>query len=444
MNTRRLVPLVMAVVLAVSSCDSGTAGLGAAPTAAASHGLVPVTVTVPAGMDGAPLDQERQVLVPRGWTLSVYARVPSARLAAWAPDDTLLVSVPRSGQVVRLTQDGRRVDVLLDGLDQPHGLAFSGSTLYVAQSDRVDAYTYAAGAATDPRPVLTDLPDGKSPELHGKYAHALKSVAVGEDGSVYVSVGSSGNISAADLTANPPRASILRVPPGGGTAEPFAVGVRNGTGLAIAPDGAVWTAVNNRDNVQYPFDRPYGDDAESSQGKVISEYVRDHPVEPLAKLTQGRNLGWPYCNPDPDTDPGAQGSAMDLSDVPFTRDVETNPDGHLQDCARLPRLEQSLGGHSAPLGLSFVDGGLPGDYSQGALVGVHGSWNAAPPRAPEVSFFPWHDGELGDQQTLVGGFQAPDGTRWGRPVAAVPGPDRSVYITDDEAGAVYRLTPPGS
>ena len=53
------------------------------------------------------------------------------------------------------------------------------------------------------------------------------------------------------------------------------------------------------------------------------------------------------------------------------------------------------------------------------------------------------DGTLGDQQTLVGGFQAPDGSRWGRPVAAVLGPDGAVYVTDDYAGAVYRVVPPG-
>ena len=62
---------------------------------------------------------------------------------------------------------------------------------------------------------------------------------------------------------------------------------------------------------------------------------------------------------------------------------------------------------------------------------------------PEVSFFPWRDGSLGDQQTLVGGFQADDGSRWGRPVAAVVGPDGAVYISDDYAGAIYRLAPPG-
>jgi glucose/arabinose dehydrogenase len=60
-----------------------------------------------------------------------------------------------------------------------------------------------------------------------------------------------------------------------------------------------------------------------------------------------------------------------------------------------------------------------------------------------VSFFPWQNGTLGQQQTMVGGFQNPDGSRWGRPVAAVPGPDGAVYITDDSAGAVYRLAPPG-
>lgn len=440
---RRVAVLAMAVGLAAGGC-SGSSG-GPAPSAATSTGLTRVSLTVPAGLDASPFDEARQVLIPRGWTMSVFARVPAARLAAWTPDGALLISVPANGTVVRLVPDGHggaKQSTLLSGLNQPHGLTFAGSKLYVAQSDRVDVYTYAAGAAKDPKPVLTGLPDAKSPELGGTYAHALKSVAVGQDGAVYVSVGSTGNISADDLKATPPRASILRVPPGGGLAKPFAVGVRNGTGLAIAPDGAVWTAVNNRDNIEYPFDRPYGDAFGSSQGKVIPDYVRDHPVEPLAKLTAGRNLGWPYCNPDPDTKPGVKGSSQDLANVPYIPDVETNPDGNLLDCAKLPRVEQTLGAHSAPLGLSFVDGGLPGDYAQGALVGVHGSWNAQPPRAPEVSFFPWHDGNLGKQQTLVGGFQAVDGSRWGRPVAAVIGPDHAIYITDDQAGAVYRLVAP--
>ncbi|PRC43350.1 gluconolaconase, partial [Mycobacterium sp. ITM-2017-0098] len=281
-----------------------------------------------------------------------------------------------------------------------------------------------AGAATNPRTVAGGLPDDRSPDLRGAYSHVLKSVAVGPDGAVYFSIGSTGNISEEDRSATPPRATVMRVPPGGGPAEPFATGVRNGTGLAVAPDGALWTANNGRDNVPFPEPGP-------SYGQVIPEYVGENPPEQIAKLTPGRELGWPYCN--------NEGGPADL---PFIRDVQTNPDGDRLDCAALPPVEQSMGAHSAPLGLSFVDGELPAPYAQGALVGVHGSWNRQPPRAPEVSFYPWRNGDLGDQQTLVGGFQTEESSRWGRPVAAVVGPDGAVYITDDAADAIYRLAPP--
>lgn len=398
--------------------DSPASAQSPTPAAQAPAGLQSVAVEVPAGLDSAPFDEPRQASVPSGWTLSVWARVPEARFARWAPDGTLLVSLPGTGEIVKV--DGPRSTPLLDGLTQPHGMAFAGNTLYVAESDEISAYDYIDGRASNRRTVVAGLPDGKSPDLRGAYAHALKSVAVGPDGAVYFSIGSTGNISAEDRDATPPRATIMRVPPGGGPAEPFATGVRNGTGLAVAPDGSVWTAVNGRDNV-----------ADPATGEVDPAYVADHPPEQLAKLTPGRELGWPYCNSD--------GGPADL---PFIRDVQTNPDGDKLDCAALPPVEQSFGAHSAPLGLSFVDGQLPEPYARGALVGIHGSWNAQPPRAPEVSFYPWRDGDLGDQQTLVGGFQAEDGSRWGRPVDAVTGPDGAVYITDDDAGAVYRLAPP--
>ena len=407
------------VLVAACSTDSTSSTQSPAPTA----GLVAVTVQVDPDLAQAPFDQPRQVMVPAGWTMSVWARIPKARLAAWAPDGSMLVSVPSSGQVVRIQPNGAgaRPTVPLEGLDQPHGLAFSGSTLYVAESNQIDAYDYADGKATNGRTIAAGLPDAKSPDLRGAYSHALKSVAVGRDGAVYFSIGSTGNITADDRSANPPRATIMRIPPGGGPAAPFATGVRNGTGLAIGPDGSVWTAVNNRDDVANPQTRD-----------VSPDYVNDHPPEALARLTPGRELGWPFCNPD--------GGPANL---PFIRDVQTNADGSKLDCAKLSPVEQSLGAHAAPLGMSFTENVLPAPYAAGALVGVHGSWNRQPPRAPEVAFFPWQNGGLGNQQTLVGGFQAEDGTRWGRPVAAVTGPDGAVYITDDYADAVYRLAPPG-
>lgn len=226
-----------------------------------------VTVHVDPDHADAPFDEPRRAVVPHGWTLSVWARTSKPRLATWTPDGDLLVSIPSAGQVLRFTPKGDgppEETVLLDGLDQPHGLTFAGSTLYVAQSDQIDAYDYADGSVTNPRTVAGGLPDARSPDLRGAYSHALKSVAVGRDGAVYFSIGSTGNISAADRTADPPRATIMRIPPGGGPAAPFATGVRNGTGLALAPDGTLWTAVNGRDNVAFPGLGP-------DYGKVIAD-----------------------------------------------------------------------------------------------------------------------------------------------------------------------------
>ena len=445
---RAVVAGSVALVLAACSSDEPAApaaapagGSGPAPAAAASAEVPALAATTVRPLDGtgsAPFDAPRQVQAPPGWTVTVWTRVPGARLLAWTPDRRLLVSRPKSGDIVELLPGAGAAApaqrILVSGLNQPHGLAFAGTTLYVAESDRVDSFTYRAGSLSDKRVVADGLPDAKSPELRGAYAHALKSVAVGQDGALYVSVGSTGNVSAEDRDADPERATILTVPPGGGEPTVFARGVRNGTGLAVDPAGAVWTAVNNRDNIEYPYDGP-------DRGRVLQDYVNDHPLEPLARLTRGRDLGWPYCNPDPDLAPGEKDSPLSYSGRPFVRDLETNADGTKLDCATLPPVEQGMGAHSAPLGLSFLAApGLTGGYGPGALAGVHGSWNRNPPRPPEVSFFAWRDGTLGPQQTLLAGFQTADGNRWGRPVMAVQGPDGALYVSDDFAGAVYRVT----
>jgi glucose/arabinose dehydrogenase len=399
---------------------------------------------VPSALRQAPFNRSRSVSVPQGWTVSVWARPKAARLEVATPDRRLLVSRPQYGLITRLTPNKRgrpTSKTLVRGLRKPHGMAFDGATLYVAESHRIDSYHYANGTLGTRHTVLQGLPDAKSKDLKGAYAHALKSVAVGRDHALYISVGSTGNASASDRGKKPQRATILRVARGKHTATVYARGVRNGTGLAVAPDGAVWTAVNNRDNVTYPYHRDYDRNGSDDYNKRLTAYVNNHPAEPLARLTKGRDLGWPYCNPNPDVDPGRRDTAFDYSDVPFVRDVQLNANGSKLDCGKLPRLEQSLPAHSAPLGLSFTRTDLPG-LGAGALVGVHGSWNRNPPRAPEVAFFAYDGRDLGRQHTIMSGFQSSSGARWGRPVAAVQGSDGALYVSDDLANAVYRLAPP--
>ena len=190
------------------------AGPGPAPAGAATQGLVAAPVIVPPGDAGAPFDSPRQALIPDGWSIAVWARVDSARMAVFAPDGALLVSRPGAGEVVRVVPGpgGPASTTLVSGLTQPHGMTFVGSTLYVAESNAVRSYPYEGPALGAPTTVVDDLPDARSPELRGAYSHALKSVAVGPDGSVYISVGSTGNVSPQDREADPQRAAILRVP----------------------------------------------------------------------------------------------------------------------------------------------------------------------------------------------------------------------------------------
>jgi glucose/arabinose dehydrogenase len=199
-----------------------------------------------------------------------------------------------------------------------------------------------------------------------------------------------------------------------------------------------------RDDIAYPFHRAYGSATGDDYGKVMPAYVDDHPSDEIARLTRGRNLGWPYCDPDPDTHRGAAGTGFDYGNPPFDDDAQTNPGGKALDCAKLPRINRGIPAHSAPLGFHFLEGSrLPAPWRNGAVVGVHGSWDRTPPRAPAVLWMPWEakGRTLGPARTLVGGFQHSDGSRWGRAVDAVPGPDGALYVSDDAAGAIYRIVP---
>jgi glucose/arabinose dehydrogenase len=123
----------------------------------------------------------------------------------------------------------------------------------------------------------------------------------------------------------------------------------------------------------------------------------------------------------------------------------TNRDGAALDCAKLEPIQVGLPAHSAPLGMSFLERTkVPAPWSGGAVVAAHGSWDRQEPRSPAILWLRWdakHDTLL-PAKTLVSGFQEADGERWGRPVDVVPGPEGSLYISDDAAGAIYKLTPP--
>jgi glucose/arabinose dehydrogenase len=436
---------------AVASSAPATGSASASPSGS-SDGVpaatTQTTLQVPSGLGGGTFGTRRILTLPAGWTAAVWAELADPRMEAWTPQGDLLVSQPDNGTVAELTSQkngpatGSRT--VLSGLTTPQGLAFAKLdgrwVLYVGESDEIDRYTWTANGISGSRTVVAGhLPDQDS---SGDDVHRDKDVAVTADGTVYFGVGSASNATPSDRSMNPPRAVIMSVSPTGQNRRVIEKGVRNGEGLAVAPDGTVWTAVNNRDNISYPSHASY-DGNSNPFGQVIQSYVNEHPPDEVVPVTAGRDLGWPYCNPDQDDNHPA-GSMVNL---PFVADALTNPGGKNLNCAALKPIEVGLPAHSAPLGMSFLEGSkVAAPWSGGAVVAVHGSWNRQPPRAPAVLWMPWNNSThtLGAAVDLVSGFQNAKGTRWGRPADVVAGPDGALYITDDDAGAIYRLVPPAT
>jgi len=449
--------LAVAAAAATAACSSSSgqgpgaklpsSGSPAAPaTAQAPGALSTTTLVVPAGEGGGALSAPHGLTMPAGWTARVWARLPDARMEAWTPEGDLLVSEPSQGAIAELRPDAvgtASVTTLLSGLTEPQGMAFARLdgqwVLYVAESDEVDRYPWGPGGVRGARTVIA----ARLPDLDpgGDDVHRAKDVAVAADGTVYFNVGSSSNANPDDRTMSPQRAVIMAVRPNGTDARVVERGVRNGEGLAVAPDGVVWTAVNERDNIPYPSRGPYGIYSDAL-GHVVQAYVNDHPPDEVVPVTAGRDLGWPYCDPDQD-DSRPAGS---MAGIPLVPNAVTNPGGTALDCAALAPIEVGLPAHSAPLGITFLEGSqVPAPWSGGAAVAAHGSWDRQPPRAPAVLWLAWNaaKGTLMPATTLIGGFENASGSYWGRPVDAVPGPDGALYVSDDAAGAIYRVVPAG-
>ena len=445
-----LILLAATAIAAASACaGSANQGQGASSPAAlssppATSSLSSTTLVVPGGEGGGALSTPRTLTVPPGWTARVWARVPDARIEAWTPEGDLLVSTPNDGSIRELRPDAAgtaTMTTLLSGLTSPQGLAFAKLdgqwVLYVAESDQIDRYPWGPAGISGTRTVIAGgLPDQ---DPSGDDVHRAKDVTVAADGTVYFNVGSSSNANPDDRTMTPQRAVIMAVRPDGTDLRVAERGVRNGEGLAVAPDGSVWTAVNERDNIPYPSHAPYATYSDAF-GRVIQAYVNNHPPDEVVPVTAGRDLGWPYCDPDQD-DSNPAGS---LADVPLVANAVTNPGGTELNCTALTPVEVGLPAHTAPVGITFLSGSkIPAPWSAGAVVAGHGSWDRQPQQVPAVLWLAWNAAKatLMPAVTLVGGFQNADGSYWGRPVDAVPGPDGALYVSDDAAGAIYRLVP---
>jgi glucose/arabinose dehydrogenase len=352
------------------------------------------------GLEGPPATAtsvKQRFQLPPGFHLELYAaNLPKARFLRFTPGGDLLLSRPHSGDIILLRSDANgdgqpdAVITLLDGLKRPAGMDFDGDTLYIAESDRIGrvAFDSANGRlAGDYEPLIEGFTDDGN--------HWSKTLRVGPDRLLYLSQGSTCNIC---VEEDERRATMMRFRPDGSGAEIFATGLRNSVGFDWAPwNGGLYATDNGRDLM--------GD---------------DFPPCELNLVEQGRFYGWPYYNganvPDPDMGPD-----------PLAGQREPTPPVH------------DFRAHNAPLGITFIDGrNWPAGYERAALVALHGSWNRSIADGYKVVSLHWTDKGIEERDFLTG-FNR-DGDIAGRPVDVAQGPDGAVYISDDYAGAIYRVT----
>ncbi|MEE4660228.1 MAG: PQQ-dependent sugar dehydrogenase [Halieaceae bacterium] len=323
-----------------------------------------------------------------GYNVSVFARdLPHPRMMALAAPHQLLVSNPRPGTVTLLEDsdgdgaaDSRRD--LLSGLRNPHGLALHQGFLYVAESNRVGRVALRDGALAGEYEVLiSGLTDNGN--------HWTKSIAIGPDDKLYLAMGSSCNVCE---EADPRRATVMRFNADGSDGRIFASGLRNSVGLAFAPwNGALFATDNGRDLL--------GD---------------NYPPCELNRVEEDGFYGWPYRNGanEPDPDFGGKRPALEAQAIAPVH---------------------SFRAHNAPLGITF----LPGVRS--ALVALHGSWNRSTPDGYKVVRLDWSSAGISEQDFLWG-FES-DGDIIGRPVDVVDDGKGGVFVSDDYAKVVYRVSP---
>jgi len=348
-----------------------------------------------------PFDLQ-QLKLPTGFHIAVFAGdLEGPRMLTFTPGGVLLVSESGEGKVVALPdpeQTGKadRVITVLSGLNEPHGIAFYEGKLYVAENDKVRRYDWdeANLRASNPK-TLADLPTGGG--------HSTRSL-VFNNGKMYVSAGSSCNVC---IEKDPRRAAVMQFNPDGSGQEIFAKGLRNAVGLAVNPKtNTVWVTVNGRDWL--------GDDL---------------PPETIYDLGKGGvDAGWPYCYGDR------------VPDSNFTKPGDNR-------CQSVIEPKVQMQAHSAPLGLAFYEGTMfPSEYRNNIFVAFHGSWNRSVPTGYKIVRVKLDDkGQpVGGAQDFITGWLAPGETkkgRWmGRPVGIVFASDGSMYLSDDAAGVVYRVT----
>jgi glucose/arabinose dehydrogenase len=339
--------------------------------------------------------------LPPSFTITTFAQgLGKPRILAFSGNGSLYVTRRDPGDIVMLrdTDGDGRADVQRVVVRRPmlHGLTFKDTRAYfVGVTDVFVADVQADGSFVNTTRIVHDLPEAGQ--------HADRTLRIGPDGRLYLSVGSTCN--ACDETS-PENATMLSMPLDGSSRQVFASGLRNTIG----------------------FDWHPGTHALFGMDHGIDWLGDNEQVEELNLLEHGKQYGWPYIF-------GANGV-----------NPQDDPPGEIsrEDWARLstaPALGYTP--HAAPMQMQFYTGmQFPAEYRGDAFVAMHGSWNRRPPSGYEVVRVRFNHGAPVKFEPFLTGFLSgpPDhAVMSGRPFGLAVGADGALFVGDDLNGIIYRV-----
>lgn len=369
---------------------------------------------------GKYADNLRKVLetikMPDGFKIELFAIVPDARHMAVSRNKATVWVGTRKTTVWSVTD--RDMDNVADTVEEfspsvsfdiPNGVCYSpDGFLFVAERNRIMMFPAAEyfmeGSDTVAVPIVKqgDL----IPADEESYNHTARVCAVGPDNKLYVSLGQPFNVTPpekVELYKKWGIGGMIRMNRDGSEREVIATGIRNSVGHAFNPkDGSLWFTDNQVDGM--------GDEI---------------PPGELNKLVENGWYGHPYYG-------GGSVRTTEYADQDIPAD----------DASRYVPPQVEMVAHAADLGMMFYTGNMfPEKYRNAIFSAQHGSWNAVKPRGARVMVtFLDDEGNAANSEPFAEGWLNENGVYTGRPVDVQQYVDGSILVSDDKAGAVYRIS----
>ncbi len=364
------------------------------------------------------------VKLPDGFKIELFAIAPDARAIA-VSRNTAAVWISTRKNTVYFAND-RDMDGVADTVedfspsvkfDIPHGLCYTDDGfLYVVERNRVMMFPaveyFTEGSDTVAFAVVKqgDL----IPADEESYNHTARACTIGPDNRIYITLGQPFNVSPPekqDLYKKVGIGGIVSFNRDGGDRKVVLTGLRNSSGLAFNPkDKSLWWTDNQVDGM--------GDETPPGELNKV-------PVGADGKLAHGLWYGHPYYG----------GGDVRTDDYKGKQIPKEMADKYVK-----PQVETIA--HAADLGMMFYTGNMfPAKYKNAIFSAQHGSWNAVKPRGARVMVTYLDDkGNATKHEPFAEGWMTSSGFYLGRPMDVQQYVDGSILVSDDKAGAVYRIT----